>query len=139
MRPIRPLLIAALAAAWLAACQPAQIDTAELFPEAVRDYVRTSGPLLDGESGAEIGTYAGEDGEVTLRAKYVGAEYVSAAVSDLPPGAEPVQDPALGPRTGAFFVFADEYHAAWGNGDWVFVLTATSDAARRAFLAGYEF
>ena len=30
MRPIRPLLIAALAAAWLVACQPAQIDTADL-------------------------------------------------------------------------------------------------------------
>ena len=139
MRPFRLLLIATLTAALLAACQPAQIDTAELFPEQVRDYVRTSGPLLDGESGAEISTYAGPDGEITLRAKYVGQEYVADAVSDLPPGAEPAEDPALGPRSGSFFTFADEFHAAWGNGDWVFVLTATTDAARRAFLAGYEF
>lgn len=112
----------------------------ELFPGQVGDFLRTSGPGLDPETGVDQAIYEGPAGSVLLRVRRVGAEQVPAALSELPPTAANVgYDSALGQRDGVFFTFANEYHAAWGNGDWVFVLSGSSEAARITFLSLYGY
>ncbi len=131
------LLILALL---LVSCAPPAFDTAQLLPEAVGDFVRTDGPIYDAESGVDVAAYSGGQGGVTLRVRQVDPDEVQTALAGLPAGATEIgDDPALGEREGVFFAFSDEYHAAWANGDWVFVLSATTDDARRAFLASYGF
>lgn len=125
----------------LAACGPPPVDLAEIMPPEVGDFERTSGPALEADTELTFATYeAPELGAVVLRASQVGEEQVDAALAELPPQAEEVgEDEALGEREGVFFTFGGEFHAAWGNRDWVFILSADSDAARRAFLAWYGF
>ena len=87
-----------------------------------------------------MSTYQGPAGETTLQIRLIGEENIEYALSELPQTATEVgYDDALGPRNGLFFNFADEFHAAWGNGDWIFILSASSADARRAFLASYGF
>lgn len=136
------LALGALAAlALLAACGPPPIDLEEIMPPAVGDFERTGGPALEADTGLTFATYeAPELGSVILRARQVGEEQVAPALEELPPQAEEVgQDEALGEREGVFFTYGGEFHAAWGNRDWVFVLSADSDPARRAFMAWYGF
>lgn len=124
----------------LAGCAPDAFDTTQLLPAEVGGFVRTDGPTYDADGGVDLAAYDGEPGAVTLRIRQVDPEQVDAALSGLPPGATEVgTDPALGERQGVVFSFADEFHAAWANGDWVFILSATTDDARRAFLASYGF
>jgi hypothetical protein len=124
----------------LAGCAPPAFDTAQLLPAGVGDFARTEGPAYDAESGVDFASYSGAQGGVTLRVRQVDPDEVETALAGLPAGATEIgDDPALGERQGVFFAFSDEYHAAWANGDWVFILSATSDEARRAFLASYGF
>lgn len=132
--------VLALLAALLSGCLSAGVDRETLLPPKVGSYMRTSGPVVEAETGVDVATYQGPEGAVTLRVKEVGAEQVATALTGLPPLATDVSpDPGLGQRQGVFFTFADEFHAAWGNGDWVFVLSASTDAARRAFLGVYGY
>jgi len=124
----------------LSGCGGSPVSQDDLFPYQVGDYLRTGGPAVEAASGADVATYRGPDGSVTLRIRLVGADRVAEALNGLPLGATEVgYDASLGVRQGTFFVYGGEYHAAWGNEDWVFVLSATSDLSRRAFLAGYGF
>jgi hypothetical protein len=133
------LSMAGLAALLLAACVP-RFSIEDLFAGQVGSYLRMSGPAIEAETGVHVGVYAGPEGSVTLRVRQVGEDRVRDALAVLPPlAADVVSDPALGVREGTFFTYGGEYHAAWGNGDWVFVLSASTDAARRAFLAAYGF
>jgi len=123
----------------LAACAPT-FSPDQLFPPQVGDFLRVSGPAPDPESGVDAAIYQGPAGSVTLRAREVGAENIETALSQPPAGSQNVgPDPGLGVREGIFFDYGGEYHAAWGNRDWVFIMTADSDAARRNFLNGYGF
>lgn len=131
---------ALVAALLLVGCAPPAFDTGQLLPAEVGDFARTEGPVYDAESGVDVAAYRGEPGAVTLRVRQLDPDEVETALSGLPTGATEVgSDPALGEREGVFFSFAEEYHAAWANGDWVFILSATTDDARRAFLASYGF
>ncbi len=126
----------------LTACAPsANVPLDDLFPAEVGAFLRTDGPYQDTQiDGMDVSIYQGPEGIVVLKVGKVGEPNVPSAVSILPGTATNISDdPALGPRSGAFFEFAGEYHAAWGNGDWVFVLSATSPQARLAFLGGYGF
>lgn len=124
----------------LAGCVVADIPPGDLFPPEVGDYLRTSGPAPDPATGVDQAIYQGPGGIVRLSVNRVGADQVDYALSELPPMAINVgYDEALGPRDGVFFTFAQEYHAAWGNGDWVFIISATSEGARGTFLAFYGF
>lgn len=137
---MKRLLLAVLAALLLAGCEVADIPSSELFPGSVGDFLRVSGPTPDTTAGVEQAVYQGPAGSATLKVRWVGEENVSHALSELPPTATDIgYDAALGPREGVFFTFADEYHAAWGNGDWVFVLSAESTDGRTSFLAFYGF
>lgn len=138
---MRPLLAMSVAlAALLVGCIAADIDPGLLFPPEVGGFLRTSGPAREAETGVDVALYQGPEGAVTLRARRVGAENVEAALSGLPPlAAEVGPDPGLGQRSGVFFSLGEEAHAAWGNRDWVFVLSASTDAARRAFLGAYGY
>lgn len=142
MRRWRSLLALGLIAGTLglAGCEADEAPMDELFPGQVADYLRTSGPAYDPETGVDQAVYTGPQGTALLRIRRVGADQIDAALSELPPTATAIgYDPALGERDGVFFTFADEYHAAWGNGDWVFVLSAPTEASRLAFLSGYGF
>jgi hypothetical protein len=112
----------------------------DLFPPQVGEFLRTSGPGPDPVSGVDQSIYEGASGIVILRIKQVGEEKVQAALAELPPTATSIgYDPALGQRNGQFFLFNQEFHAAWGNGDWVFVLSSSTEAARLVFLSAYGY
>ena len=134
-------LLMIVVAALLSACGGADdIPAEQIFPSTVGTFLRTAGPFTDADTGAEMANYAGPEGEVVLNVRFVGAENVEYALSELPVGASDVgYQEELGPRSGVTFTYAEGYHAAWGNGDWVFVLNAPTPGARRAFLAGYGF
>jgi hypothetical protein len=124
----------------LAGCAPVEEVPAELFPAQVGQFLRISGPTIEPGTEVDMAVYQGPDGTTTLRINWVGEENVAQALSELPPTATDIgMDAALGQRQGVFFNYADEYHAAWGNGDWVFVISSTSEASRNGFLAGYGF
>jgi len=123
----------------LAACAPT-FSPDQLFPSTVGDFLRVSGPAPDPDTGVDTAIYQGPPGTVMLRAREVGSDEVETALSQPPFGATSVGlDPGLGTREGIFFDYGGQFHAAWGNGDWVFIITADSDAARRNFLNGYGF
>lgn len=127
-------------AASLAGCVQEDVPLEQLFPPNVSDYLRTSGPLLDPNANVQMATYQTADNYILLRIRQVGRENVEHALSVLPPNATILgPDPSLGQRDGTLFNFGNEYHAAWGNGDWVFILSASSEAARMSFLAAYGF
>jgi hypothetical protein len=116
------------------------VPTDSLFPPQVGAFLRTSGPGSDAETGVDKATYGGTNGALRLSIKRVGADQIQHALGELPPNATSVgYDPALGQRSGVFFSFGDEYHAAWGNGDWVFVLSAPSEIDRLTFLNAYGY
>jgi hypothetical protein len=133
--------LAIIAAVLLSGCvaQPVPLD--DLFPSRVGDYLRSNGPNADPSiPDLNAATYQGIDGAVLLRIKYVGEGQSDRAISGVPLSATNVgEDPALGQRKGKFFNYGGQFHAAWGNGDWVFVISAPTEAARIAFLAGYGF
>jgi hypothetical protein len=135
-------IIALLGMMWLgAACASGAGQLDAIFPGQVGDYLRTSGPYPHaGIEGVTTATYEGPAGEVRLNVRNVGQDQVERALGEVPIAATDVGfNEALGLRDGVFFTYASEYHAAWGNGDWVLVLSATSEAARIAFLASYGF
>jgi hypothetical protein len=124
----------------LSGCVVADASSADLFPANAGDYLRISGPAPDPDHGGDEALYQGPDGMVRVYARWVGEDQVETALSELPPLATDVgPSDALGPREGVFFTFGDEYHAAWGNGDWLFVISATTETARISFLAYYGF
>jgi hypothetical protein len=124
----------------LSGCVVEEAPVDDLFPPQVGEFLRTSGPAADPATEVDQATYVATSGAVILYVKRVGAENVEAALSELPPMATNIgYDSALGQRNGVFFTFAEEYHAAWGNGDWVFVLSAPSEQVRAAFLSGYSY
>jgi len=135
------LLIVATSFLLTACAQPGDVPEEDLFPGDVNAFFRTDGPYPDPDvDGLKVGTYQGPSGVVTLKVGKIGEENVPEALSVLPGTATDVgPDPALGPRLGVFFTFANEYHAAWGNGDWLFVLSASSSDARSQFLGAYGF
>lgn len=124
----------------LAGCAP-RFDPGPLFPERAGDYVRVDGPNADRSGRLFGGAYRAPDGgSVTLLARHVGVDAVAQAVLTLPEGAENQgYDPSMGARKGLTFAYNGEQHAAWANGDWVFVLSAPDVDQRAAFLAGYGF
>lgn len=130
-----------LALTLLVGCAETELPSNDLFPPSVGDYLRTDGPSPDtANPDIQVAVYQGPAGSVLLRIKQVGRDQVEHALSVLPPLATEVgYDPALGQRDGVFFSFGNEYHAAWGNGDWVFVLSASSAEARASFLVFYGY
>jgi len=133
--------LAGLVSIGLAGCQVERAAPLnDLFPAQVGQYVRTQGPSPDPATAVDQAAYEGPDGVIMLRVKRVGKDQVPHALSQLPPAATDIRsDPTLGERQGKFFTFGGQYHAAWGNGDWVFILSAPTEAARVAFIAGYGF
>jgi hypothetical protein len=124
----------------LSGCVESEVPLEQLFPPNVGDYLRTGGPVLEPENNLQVATYQTADSYVVLRIRQVGRENVEHALSVLPQNATIVgYDPALGQRDGTLFNFANEYHAAWGNGDWIFILSAPTEIARVSFLAAYGF
>ncbi len=124
----------------LSACGTPQADPDQLFPAIVGGFSRASEPIADPNTDVQMATYTGPSGSVLLRARWVGEENTAAALAGLPAGAiDPGYDEALGVRDGVFFALGNEVHAAWANGDWVFILSTTEPAARREFLAAYSF
>ena len=112
----------------------------QMLPPQVGQYVRITGPALDLDTGIDYAEYQGPEGSVTIRIKLVGKDQVAHALSQLPPNVTDARvDPALGARAGSFFTFAGEYHAVWGSGDWVFILSTPVDSARAAFISNYGF
>ncbi len=140
LRKLSVFLLLALAF-WLAGCVQSELPLSDLFPPAVGDYLRTDGPSPDtANPDVQVAVYQGPAGSILLRLKQVGRDQIEHALSELPPLATDVgYDTALGQRDGVFFTFGNEYHAAWGNGDWVFVLSASSAEARAGFLASYGY
>jgi hypothetical protein len=138
---LRATMLALLAAILLAACTPEPtVPADDLFPAKVGEFLRTSGPGPDPVTGVDQAVYEGGSGIVILRIKQVGADNVEQALSELPPTATKVgYDSALGQRSGVFFLFSEEYHAAWGNGDWVFVISASTETSRVSFLSSYGY
>jgi hypothetical protein len=139
---LRATLLALLAAILLTACDNKEptIPMDDLFPAQAGEFLRTSGPGPDPVTGVDQAVYEGASGIVILRIKQVGADNVDHALSELPPTATDIgYDAALGQRSGVFFLFNEEYHAAWGNGDWVFVLSASTETARISFLSTYGY
>lgn len=127
-------------AASSAGCVQEDVPLEQLFPPNVNDFLRTSGPLLEPNANVQMATYQTADSYILLRIRQVGRENVEHALSVLPPNATVLgPDPSLGQRDGMLFNFGNEYHAAWGNGDWVFILSASSEAARAGFLVAYGF
>lgn len=134
------ILIALTVAAAVTGCVVEEAPVEELFPAQVGELLRTQGPAPDPATEVDQATYQAPSGMLLLRIKRVGAEQIETALSELPPTATNIgYDPILGQRNGVFFTFAEEFHAAWGNGDWVFVLSATAEAARAAFLSAYGY
>lgn len=112
----------------------------ELFPPEVGEFLRTSGPGPDPVSGVDQSIYEGPSGIVILRIKQVGEDNIQTALAELPATATNIgYDAALGQRNGQFFLYNQEFHAAWGNGDWVFVLSSSTEAARLVFLSAYGY
>jgi hypothetical protein len=127
-------------AAVFSGCVQEDVPLEQLFPPNVSDFLRTSGPMLEPNANVQMATYQTADSYVLLRVRQVGRENVEHALSVLPPNATILgPDPALGQRDGMLFNFGNEYHAAWGNGDWVFILSASSEVARMSFLVTYGF
>ena len=134
------LIVAAVCLLLTACVVDDDTSTAQLFPPQVGDFLRTSGPDPDPTTGVDQAMYGANDGSILLRIRRVGADQIEHALSELPTNASDVgYDPALGQRDGVFFTFGEEYHAAWGNGDWVFVLSAPSTADRTIFLNAYGY
>ncbi len=134
------ILCGLILVAALPGCVQEDVPLEQLFPPNVGDFLRTSGPILDPNASVQMATYQTADNYILLRIRQVGRENVEHALSVLPPNATVIgPDPALGQRDGTLFNFSNEYHAAWGNGDWVFILSASSEAARMSFLAAYGF
>ncbi|MCC6904672.1 MAG: hypothetical protein IT326_02445 [Anaerolineae bacterium] len=134
-----PVLLA-LAVIVLAGCGGSGVTSADLFVPNAGDFLRVSGPATEADTGVDVALYQGPQGDVTLRIRQLSQGQIDYALSVLPQNATEVgYDPALGQRNGTCFTFANEYHASWGNGDWIFVLTASSPEARAAFLAAYGF
>lgn len=139
-KTILSILCGLIFAAAFAGCVQEDVPLEQLFPPTVSDFLRTSGPLLEANANVQMATYQTADNYIFLRVRQVGRENVEHALSVLPPNATIIgPDPALGQRGGTLFNFGNEYHAAWGNGDWVFILSASSEAARTNFLAAYGF
>ncbi|HQA66847.1 MAG TPA: hypothetical protein PK801_00875 [Aggregatilineales bacterium] len=138
--PILLILLAACLPVLVTGCAVPELDLNVLFPAEVGSFTRTAGPGIDEETGVDVAVYEAAEGTVTLRVRQVATEQVERALATLPPSATDVgPDPGLGQRDGVFFTFASQFHAAWANGDWVFVLSADTDLARRAFLASYSY
>ncbi|NDJ55110.1 MAG: hypothetical protein GYB68_18725 [Chloroflexi bacterium] len=124
----------------LLACGPANVPVDEIFPPQTGEFSRTSGPFYDPETEVDLATYEGPSGSVILHSARVGPEEAAYAVTQLPQAAlNEGYDPGLGQREGVFFSYAGEFHAAWHNGDWVFVIFASSPEARVNFLSGYGY
>jgi len=122
------------------ACQGAEPDLEALFPAQVGGYLRISGPATDPETGVDEATYQGPQGVMTLRVTRIGRDAIADALAELPPGASEIgHDPALGVRSGVTFTYAGGAHAAWGNGDWLFVVDAPDRGTLATFLAAYGF
>jgi len=140
LKRLAALLIAALLLWGATGCAARETQVEDILVAQVGNFERSSGPSHDPETGVDFAIYRGGSGEVTLRARRVGEENIDHALSQLPLAATDVRyDPGLGPRSGLFFNFAGGYHAAWGNGAWVFVLSSNSEDARAAFLAAYSY
>lgn len=142
-RQPHPLTLLILTALMLlaAGCAPApELDSAALFPAQVGNFTRSSGPGIEAGTGVDVAIYEAAEGAVTLRIEQVPEGQAEVALSELPATATDIgPDAALGQRGGVFFTFGGESHAAWTNGDWVFVLSASTDLARRSFLASYSY
>ncbi|MBN1311051.1 MAG: hypothetical protein JXB30_06490 [Anaerolineae bacterium] len=124
----------------LASCVEMDVPLEQLFPPNTGEFLRTSGPVFEPGNSLQVATYQTADDYVLLRLRQVGRENIEHALSVLPQNATIIgQDPALGQRDGTLFNYGSEYHAAWGNGDWVFILSASSETARVSFLAAYGF
>lgn len=137
---ITSLVLVVLTALSLSACGTPQADPDQLFPAIVGGFTRASEPITDPTTDVQMVTYTGPSGSVLLRARWVGEGNTAAALAGLPAGAiDPGYDEALGVRDGVFFALGSEIHAAWANGDWVFILSTAEPAARREFLAAYSF
>jgi hypothetical protein len=133
-------LLIFLTIALASGCISEQAPVDQLFPAQVGSFVRTAGPEHDPQTNVDQSTYEDTDGRILLRVRQVGKENISTALATLPVGAENVgYDPTLGQREGVLFTYAGEFHAAWGNGDWVFILSASTDLARVNFLASFGF
>jgi len=121
-------------------CVEMDVPLEQLFPPNAGEFLRTSGPVFEPSNSLQVATYQTSEDYVLLRLRQVGRENVEHALSVLPQDATIIgQDPALGQRDGTLFNVGNEYHAAWGNGDWVFIMSASSEAARISFLAAYGF
>jgi hypothetical protein len=124
----------------LTSCITQAISSDDLYPPSVGTFLRTEGPNLDTTTGMDRATFGGNTGVVILQTKRIGEANMEQAIGKLPLGAiDAGPDPALGQRTGVFFSFDGKYHAAWGNGDWLFIISADTPEARNAFLAGYSY
>jgi hypothetical protein len=126
----------------VAACQEIEPDMEALFPAQVGDYLRISGPTPDPDTGVDVATYQGPQGMVMLRVSRIGRDAIAPALENLPPGAAEIgQGSELGGRSGITFAFAGDYnfHAAWGNRDWLFVVDAPDRETLAVFLAAYGF
>lgn len=136
----KTFVILALILTFAAGCWGGDPDLEERFPAQVGPYLRTSGPAPDLESGVDTATYQGPDGVIVLRVTRVGRGAIGPALAELPPGATSIgHSPALGVREGVTFAFAGNYHAAWGNVDWLFVVDAPNEDALATFLASYGY
>ena len=124
----------------LTGCVEMDVPLEQLFPPNAGEYLRTSGPMFEPTNSLQIATYQTADDYVLLRLRQVGRENIEHSLSVLPQSAVIIgYDPSLGQRDGTLFNFGNEYHAAWGNGDWLFILSASSEQARISFLAAYGF
>jgi hypothetical protein len=137
---VRTLVGLVLVLLLASACQEAAPDLEALFPAQVGGYLRISGPAPDPETGVDEATYQGPQGAMVLRVTRIGREAIGDALAGLPPGASEIgHDPALGMRSGVTFTYAGSAHAAWGNGDWLFVVDAPDRETLATFLAAYGF
>ena len=126
----------------LTGCVVDPVPGDDLFPGQVGQFLRISGPVSHTiEPEVSVATYEGPDGTVNLHIRRVESEAeVDVALNGLPPLATNVgYDPSLGQREGVYFTFGGEFHAAWGNAEWVFVLSTPDERAREVFLGGYGF
>lgn len=141
MKKFTLLLFNGLTALLIAGCAPQTIPLEQLFPPTVGSFLRVTGPFTDPTlPDVDIAIYQGPSGDIKLQIRQIGEENIDHALSELPSGSsETGYDPILGPRGGLFFTYNNEYHAAWGNGDWIFVVSGGSPEARSNFLAAYGF
>lgn len=124
----------------LTSCIGQTLSQDDLFPPTVGTFLRTDGPATNPDTLLDQASYGGDQGTVLLQIKRVGQENMDEAIGKLPLGATDAgPDPALGQRKGVFFIYNGQFHAAWGNGDYLFILSAGSPETRNAFLAGYGY